>query len=163
MAAVDFFLELDGIEGESGDSTHPNSIDVVSFSWSVAQGGIKFAGSGASAAKSDFTPIGIFKHIDKASPRLMLACATGEHIKSATLFLRDSSRETNQEYFKITLSDVLVSSYKTGQATDGNGEILEEVSLSYQKVQVSYKLQNPAGGPDIEIKSGFDVKKNVKF
>ena len=108
MAAVDYFLKIDGIDGESADSKHKGEINLQSWSWSEHQSGAHAAGGGGGAGKVSMADFHFTMHVNKASPKLMLACATGEHIKKATLVCRKAGKE-QQEYLKITFDDVLVS------------------------------------------------------
>jgi len=113
MAAVDFFLKIEGIEGESQDDKHKGSIDLQSWSWGLQNMGTGHAGGGSGAGKVSMQDFHFVMPINKSTPKLWLACATGEHIKKATLTCRKAGKE-QQEYLKITFSDILVSSYNTG-------------------------------------------------
>lgn len=158
-AASDYLLELDGIKGESKDLKHPGTIDIESYSWGMthSSGG----GGGAGAGKVKFHDISVKKQIDSSSAKLFQACATGEHIKKAVLYVRKAGG-SQTEYLKITLSDVLVSSYKTGsQAPAGEGET-ESVSLNFAKVSIEYRPTNPDGSAGAPVKAGWDVKANKK-
>ncbi len=112
MAAVDYFLKIDGIEGESTDDKHKSEIDVESFSWGVSQTRTAAAG-GAGAGRAAFQDLKFTSLVSKASPSLFLKSATGQFIKFAVLTARKSGGELQEEFLKITLSDVLVSSYQT--------------------------------------------------
>ncbi|HLJ86711.1 MAG TPA: type VI secretion system tube protein Hcp [Candidatus Angelobacter sp.] len=154
---VDYFLKLDGIEGESLDSKHKNTIELMSWSFGANQSGSAHSGGGAGVGKVHLQDFHVVKSVDKASPKLLLACANGEHIKQATLIARKAGKE-QQEYLKIVLSDVLVSSYNNS----GNGTILptEEVSLHYGKIEVEYKEQKTDGSLGGVIKAGWNAKEN---
>jgi type VI protein secretion system component Hcp len=111
MALFDAFLKLDGIKGESADTKHKGEIDVINFTWGVAQTGVSATGGGAGKVHvHDFT---ILKKTDASSPLLMLNCASGAHIKEANFVVRKAGGE-QLEYLKIKLTDVLVSSYRPG-------------------------------------------------
>jgi type VI secretion system secreted protein Hcp len=159
MAAVDFFLKLDGIEGESHDDKHKNEIDLSSWSWGESQSGSHSAGGGGGAGKVSMQDFHFVMKMNKATPKLMLACANGEHIKHATLTCRKAGKE-QQEYLKIKMSDVLVSSYQTG----GHGEIVptEQIKLNFSKIEFEYKPQKPDGTLDSPVKAGYDLKANKK-
>ena len=86
--AFDCFLKLDGIEGESHDSKHKNEIDVQSWSWGQSQTGTHGSGGGGGAGKVSMQDFHFVMGVNKSSPKLMLACATGEHIKKAVLTCR---------------------------------------------------------------------------
>src|SRR5687768_12512993 len=102
MAAVDFFLKIEGIDGESTDDKHKGELDIQSWSWGVSNMGTAGHGGGGGAGKASFQDIHFSTHVSKASPKLMLTCATGEHIKKATLVCRKAGKE-QQEYYKVTL------------------------------------------------------------
>ena len=111
--AVDFFLKIDGIDGESKDAKHKNEIDIQSFSWSETQVGTGHAGGGSGGGKVNMADVQFnSKYLSKASPKLFLCCATGEHIKKAVLVCRRAGKD-QQEYLSWTFSDVLISSYHT--------------------------------------------------
>lgn len=101
----------------------------------------------------------ITKKIDKASPKLMLACADGEHLKKATLTCRKAGTE-QQEFLKYTLSDVLVSSYQTGGHSTGDTIPLDQVSLNFAKVEIEYKEQLSTGALGGTVKAGWNLKEN---
>ena len=157
MAAVDFFLKLDGIDGESVDDKHKGEIEITSWSWGLSQTA-HAGGGGGGAGKSvplDFT----FGHrIDKASPKLMLACATGQHIKQATLTCRKAGGQ-QQEYIKIRLEDCIVSSVALS-AHDRDTLPTEQFSLNFVKIDFSYISQNAAGAADFPTETFFDFQKN---
>lgn len=159
MALVDFFLKIEGIDGESQDHKHKGEIDIHSWSWSENQGGSHGAGGGGGAGKVQIHDLSIVKRIDKSSPKLMLACANGEHIKKAVLTARKAGKE-QQEFYKITLTDLLVSSFQTGGHGDGDVLPTDQVSLNFSKIEVEYKEQKPDGTLGGAVKAGWDVKAN---
>src|SRR6266542_976170 len=96
MAAVDFFLKLEGVDGESADSKHKGEIDVESWSWGESQSGTHGAGGGGGAGKVSMQDFHFVMKVNKASPKLMLACATGQHIKEATLTCRKAGKDQQE-------------------------------------------------------------------
>jgi type VI secretion system secreted protein Hcp len=109
----DMFLKVDGIKGESKDSKHKDEIDVLSWSWGMTSSPAVVGRGGA--GKVSFRDLSIGKQIDAATPKLMLSCASGQHIKSALLTARKSG-ETGVEYLKIKLDVVRVTSVGVGGA-----------------------------------------------
>src|ERR1700682_1008808 len=130
MAAVDYFLKLDGIKGESTDSKHKGEIDIESFSWGATQSGTHSSGGGGGAGKVQMQDFHFVMKVNTASPKLMEACATGEHIKSAILICRKAGKE-QQEFLKWTFTDLLVSSYQTGGSGHGDVIPMDQISLNY--------------------------------
>ena len=158
MADRDYFLKIDGIEGESEDSKHKGEIQLNSFSWEANNDGTFSTNKGGGAGKVSMKDFKFTMDANKASPKLMLACATGQHIKSAVLTCRKAGKE-QQEYLKYTFSDVLVSNYRTASPTDGKGAIpLDEVSFNFAKIEVEYKEQNADGTLGGTVKAGYDLK-----
>jgi type VI secretion system secreted protein Hcp len=96
--------------------------------------------------------------MSKASPKLFLACANGQHMKEATLVGVRRGRGTQQEFLTWTFSDVLVSSYQTS-GSDGT-EVMDSVALAFSKLRVEYKLQKAEGSADDAISAGWDLTSN---
>ena len=161
MAAVDYFLKIEGIDGESQDSKHKGEIELQSWSWGTSQSGSFASGGGGGAGKVSMQDFHFVMPVNKASPKLMLACATGEHIPKATLTARKAGKN-QQEYLKYTFSDILVSSYQTG-GSGGNGVIpVDQVSFNFAKIEQEYKEQKADGSLGGAVKVGYDLKKNQK-
>ncbi len=161
MAAVDYFLNLDGIKGESQDAKHKDTIEIESFSWGATQSGTFAGGGGGGAGKVSFQDFHFVMKVNKASPLLMLHCANGKHIPKAVLICRKAG-EKQQEFLKVTLSDLLVSSYQTGGS--GHSDIVptDQISLNFAKCEMSYQAQDAKGALTSPVKSGWDLKKNEK-
>jgi type VI secretion system secreted protein Hcp len=159
MAVVDYFLKVEGVEGESADHKHKGSIDIESWSWGEAQTGAHAAGGGGGAGKVAMRDFGFTMKVNKASPKLMLACASGEHLKKAVLTCRKAGKD-QQEYLKVTLSDVLVSSYQTGGSAGSSIVPQDTVALNYAKIEFEYKEQKADGTLGGAVKAGWDVKAN---
>ncbi|MCE5308067.1 MAG: type VI secretion system tube protein Hcp [Acidobacteriales bacterium] len=157
--AVDYFLKIDGIPGESHDSKHKDEIDLLSWSWGESQTGTFSGGGGGGAGKVNMQDFHFVMKVNKATPKLILACASGEHIKKAVLICRKAGKE-QQEFLKYTFTDVLVSSYQTGGSSSGDEIPSEQVSLNYTKMETEYKMQKADGTLDGGIKAGWDLKAN---
>jgi type VI secretion system secreted protein Hcp len=161
--AVDYFLKLDGIEGESTDNKHAKEIDVEAWSWGESQTGSSVpGGGGGGAGKVSMQDFSFVMKFNKASPKLMLACATGKHIKSARLAVRRAG-QGQQDYLTFTFLDVLVSSYQTGGAEASGLTPVDQVSLRYAKVEVEYKTQKPDGSLIVAAQFKYDLKANKSY
>jgi type VI secretion system secreted protein Hcp len=144
MAAVDYFLKIDGIPGESGDYKHKGEIELLSWNWGETQSGTFAHGGGGGAGKVAMKDFHFNMTVNQASGKLLLACATGDHIKSAVLTCRKAGKE-QQEYLKITLENVLVSSYETSGSLNTSHLPVDEISLNFAKITYDYKKQNEKG------------------
>ncbi len=156
--ALDMFIKIDGIKGESTDDKHKDEIDVLSWSWGMAQSGTQQPGGGGGAGKVSFKGLSIIKRTDRATPSLMLACSNGKHIKDATLTVRKAG-ESPIEFVRMKLNDILVSSLD--DATCGDEPfITEQVTLNFAKVQFEYFRQKPDGTPEPVPPFKWDIKAN---
>jgi type VI secretion system secreted protein Hcp len=156
-AAVDYFLKLEGIPGESLDDRHKDEIEILSFSFGATQtGGIT---GGGGAGKVIFSDISFTKPVDKSSPQLYLQCAQGKHIPTAILYGRKAG-ERPTDYYIIKLTDVLISSVQTSGASGGDRPT-ESLSLNFTKIEFSYARQKPDGSFEPPIQTGWDIKLNV--
>jgi len=157
-AAVDYYLKLGDIKGESTDRTHKDEIDIMSWSWGMSQTGT--VGTGKGAAKVNVQNFPFTKLVDKASPVLLVACASGKHYPEAKLTVRKAGGE-QQEYLMITMQDVVCSSLSL---SGSQSELpTESVSLNFSKIKMEYKPINEAGVAGGSVTGGWDVKKNTKF
>ncbi len=162
MAAVDYFLKIEGIEGESSDAKHKGEIELSSWSWGEKQSGTHASGAGGGAGKVAMDDFRFTMHVNKATPKLMLACASGEHIKKATLVCRKAGKD-QQEYMKIVLSDLLVSSYSTGGSASSSVVPVDQIAMNFAKIEFEYKEQKGDGTLGGAVKAGWDLKSNAKI
>lgn len=159
--AVDMFLKLDGIKGESKDHKHKDEIHIESFSWGLSQTGSFGAGGGGGAGKVSVHDISVTKNLDKSSPELMLACCNGKHIKEGLVTVRKAG-EKPVEYLKIKLADILISGVQ--HSGHGGSDLLSEsLTINVAQFNLEYQEQGedgkPLGGP---VVMGWNVKKNEK-
>lgn len=156
--AADIFAKIDGIKGESLDSKHKDEVEILSWSWGVSQSASGSQGGGAASGKANFNDFSFTHHVDKSSPVLMRTCATGEHIKEATISVRKAGKEQH-EYLIIKMSDVIITGVSPGGSGDGAG-FAEHVALKFAKVHLEYKPLKADGtlGPGVDFK--FDLKAN---
>jgi type VI secretion system secreted protein Hcp len=161
MAAVDYLLEIEGIKGESADSKHKDKIEISSFSWGVSQQGTFASSGGGGAGKASYQDLHLTSEVGTQSPPLMLACATGQHIKKAVLHVRKAGGEQH-DYYTVTLSDCMVSSYQSGGHSSGDPIPTDQFSLNFAKIQFEYKPQKADGTLGAAVATGYDLKANKK-
>ena len=162
MAAVDYFLKIDGIDGESLQKGHEKELELMSFSWGESNAG-SFAGNqGGGSGKVSMQDFHYTIPVNKSTPKLFLACATGEHIKTATLTCRKAGK-TQQEFLKWKFTDLLISSYQTGGSGGSDVIPIDQVSFKFTKIEVSYAPQKADGSLDAAIPAGYDLKAGQKI
>jgi type VI secretion system secreted protein Hcp len=160
--AVDIFIKIDDVKGESQDKTHGGEIDVLAWSWGLSQSGTFHAGGGGGAGKVNVQDLSFTKWIDKSSPNLMLYCSNGDQYKEAKLTIRKAGGKEPLEYLVITMKDVIISSVSTG-GSGGEDRLTENVGLNFREVHVDYQPQKPDGTADGGlIKYGWNVAENAE-
>src|SRR5881628_2321709 len=108
--AVDMFIKIGEIEGETHDKVYgpKKFIDVLAWSWGMSNSGSAHVGGGAGAGKVNVQDLSFTKYVDKTSPDLMLACCNGKHFDKATLVVRKAG-EHPLEYITINLEELMVT------------------------------------------------------
>jgi type VI secretion system secreted protein Hcp len=153
--AADIFAKLGDIKGESQDDKHKGQIELLSWSWGVARPHSMPIGAGGGEGKATFHDLAFTHKIDKASPSLLKACATGQHLKDATITRRKAGKG-QQEFLIIKLNDVIVTSVT--ESDEGGASQTETVTIAFAKVDIEYKPQKPDGSLEAGIHFKYDIK-----
>ena len=157
--ATDIHMKIDGIKGEATTDKHKDEIEVLSWHWGVTHP-VSYSGTGMSGGKANVQDLSIEKHIDKASPNLLRACATGWHISEVIVTERKAG-PGQQEFLTIKLSDVLITGvHPSANAAGGSAGLVEGVTLQCAKVDLEYKPQKADGSLDAGIHFKYDIKAN---
>jgi len=156
--AIEYFLKLDGIQGESVSSKHTNEIEL--FSWSFgAHNATSITGSGLSAGKVSFSDISISKPVDKSSAKLLELCCTGKHIATGTLACSKSTGDKNPgDYLTIKLKEIHIASFQTG-GSSGDSVGSESISLAFIEFEYDYKVQGKDGNLTAAGTAKYDAGK----
>jgi type VI secretion system secreted protein Hcp len=139
--AFDAFLKIEGMDGESNDRVHKGEIEISSFSWGLAN--TIAAGGGGATGRAVLQDFHFTMPASKASPNLMLSCATGRHFSQVALTCRKAGG-SQIEFLKIKLQDVLVSSYDIGGTDRGekpDDVPFDQLSLSFVKIDFLYTVE----------------------
>jgi type VI secretion system secreted protein Hcp len=160
--AVDAFLKIDGVESDSSDQKHKNEIEILSYSWGVDQTGSHAAGGGGGAGKATFQDLHFVANTNKASPTLFLACASGQHFKSAILTVRKAGKE-QQEFLKVSVEDVLVTEFNNAGEASEVTVPTDQFSIAFLKIDFSVRPQNEDGSIGQAEHAGWDLNRNVKL
>jgi type VI secretion system secreted protein Hcp len=157
MSAVDYFLKIDGIPGESQDAKHKDEIQVLSYSHGASQAGTMAFGGGGGAGKVQMQDFHFMMCVNKASPKLWLACVTGDHIKSAVLTARKAGK-TQVEYEKTTLTDLMVTAFNENGDANASSLPVNSISLTFAQMQIEYKVQNADGALGAATMAKYNLK-----
>jgi type VI secretion system secreted protein Hcp len=158
--AVDMFLKIQGVDGESKDKTHTKEIDILAWSWGMSNSGSAHVGGGAGSGKVNVQDISVTKWVDSASPKLAQACCNGSHYAEMLLTVRKAAGKAPLEYIKITMNEVLIAGISTG-GSGGEDRLTENVTLNFGKFSVDYTPQNDDGSAGTAINCAWDIAGNA--
>ena len=158
--AMDMFIKIGALKGESRDHAHKEEIDVLAWSWGASNSGTTHSGGGGGAGKVNVQDLSFTKYMDKSTPDLLLSCCNGKHFDSAVLVVRKAG-EKPLEYLHITMTEVLVTSVSEG-GSGGEDRLTENVTLNFAKVKVDYKEQLATGGAGASPTMTWNIAENVK-
>ncbi len=159
--AVDMFIKIGDLKGESQDKVHKEEIDVLAWSWGMSQSGTMHTGGGGGGGKVSVQDVSITKWVDKASAPLMQACSQGDQYKLATLTVRKAGGKEPLEYIILIMQDVIVTSISTG-GSGGEDKLTENVTLNFSSFKYAYQPQKPDGSKDGgQLKWDFDIAANT--
>src|SRR6185436_2832028 len=160
--AVDMFIKIGTLKGESRDSVHKAEIDVLAWSWGMSNSGSAHVGGGAGAGKVNVQDLSFTKYVDAASSALLTFCADGKHIATAHLVVRKAGG-TPLEYIKVDMEEVMITAVSTG-GSGGEDRLTENVTLNFAKFKYAYQPQKADGSKDGgEKTAGWDIASNVKY
>ncbi|MFD1951487.1 Hcp family type VI secretion system effector [Sphingomonas arantia] len=157
--AVEMFLKLAGCDGESEATGYEGQIELLGWNWGVTNMASSVMGTGTGAGKASFQDLSITKYVDKATATLLLNCAGGGHFTTAVLSCRKAGGTKALEYLKITMEQVFVSSVQHG-GTPGDDLTVENVTLNFAKVDVTYSPQSATGTAAGSVPFKWNIKKN---
>lgn len=158
--AIDIFLKIDPLRGESIDEAHKDEIDVLAWSWGLSQSGTTHEGSAArGAGMVNVQDLSFTKYIDKSSMGLITACCNGKNFPDATLTVRRAGASP-LEYLTITMKDCLISSVSAG-GSGGEDRLTENVTINFTAFTAEYSPQKPDGSADMPVVARWDIAKNV--
>ena len=158
--AVDMFLKLNGVKGESKDKVHTKEIDVLAWSWGMSNSGTAHVAGGAGAGKVNVNDLSFTKYVDSSSANLMLNCCNGKHFPDALLTVRKAGGNP-VEYIKVKMETVLIAAVTTG-GSGAEDRLTENVILNFAKVSVDYTPQKADGSADTAIPFAWDIAANSK-
>jgi type VI secretion system secreted protein Hcp len=144
MALVDMFLKLDGVDGESSDPAHKGEIQIDGFRFNLVSPRDSFTNQATGVRR--WSHLTLRAKVDKSTPLLFMNLATNGKIPKAVLTCRKAGKE-QFEYFKVTLSEVLVVKVQAGDLDAGGGDVIPqcEFDLGFGKIEILAKEQTSLG------------------
>ncbi len=159
--AVNAFLDISGVEGESIQKGYEKKIEVQSFHWGASQSATTHMGTGGGSGKANVQDISFSKFLDKTSPILLQGLLIGTHYDQIVLTLRKVTGATQLNYLVFTMNDCLFSSYSTGAGMGGDDQIIENMSVNFARIKMEYTLQDAKGNPAGKTNASWDIPKGV--
>lgn len=159
--AIDVYLQIDGIKGESQDDKHKDWIEITSAQWGVTQpkSATASTGGGHTAERCEHRTLSISKLADVSSPLLMQLCSMGKTIPKAKLeFMRADGEGTRIKYYEVELENVLIAS--ADQAVHEGSTLHDAIGLKFSKVKWKYTQQRVGGGAGGNTTGGWDLACN---
>jgi type VI secretion system secreted protein Hcp len=159
--AVEMFLDIAGVKGESQVKGFENKIDIFSMSFGASNPSQASTGSGSGAGKVSLSSVSIQKVVDAASPTLFRSCCSGAHFDTGKITIREAGGDAAVEYMVIDLKQVFVDSVSWGSASGGE-KPSESISLSAVELTITYTSQTAKGAGQKGESAGWNVKTNTK-
>jgi type VI secretion system secreted protein Hcp len=160
--STNVFVRIGDIKGGSHDSRHQDEIEVVSWSWGLTNPAAGAAGGGGSGGRAAFQDVAFVHLVDRASPRLMLACASAQRFPEARLTVRRPDAATSDDFLRIILQDVRVTGVHTSP-TEAVGGLVEQVTIAFTRVDYEYRHQLSDGSLDTAVQFKWDLQQNRPF
>ena len=157
--AVDMFLKVKDVTGESVDDKHKGEMDILAWSWGMSQSATMHMGPGGGSGKVNVQDISVTKYVDRSTPTLMKMCCSGTHIPEIILTVRKAGGKAPVEYVKITLKEAIVGSISTG-GSGGEDRLTENITLNFSEFKYEYTPQKADGTPDASIPAAWDIASN---
>lgn len=159
--AIDAYLLIDGIKGESKYERHKGWIEVHGVHWSIVQprsSSVSTAG-GHTSGRAELSDVLFSKMADLSSPILMQACAMGKTIPKAKFeFMRADGNGNPVKYFEVELENVMLA--HVTPSIEGGNVMHESVALAYARAKWKYTQQLIGGGTGGNTAGGWDLAAN---
>ena len=158
--AIEMFLKIPGVDGESTTKGHEKEIEIFSYSLGASNPSDVSRGTGSGAGKVDISSMNLVKQVDLASSKLFQQCCSGKHFDDGTLTVREAGGDSPVEYLTIKMKQVFVDSIQWA-GSQGSGKPSESVSLSFAQITFDYYSQTEKGGKGDKMQGGWNIKTNV--
>ncbi|MCU7817096.1 MAG: type VI secretion system tube protein Hcp [Candidatus Thiodiazotropha sp. (ex Rostrolucina anterorostrata)] len=154
--AVDMFMKIDGVDGESTDDAHSKWIELLNYSHGVSQ---PTSGASGTGGRADFHSFTAVKTIDNGTPDLNIKCAKGEHIPKVEVELCLASGDKHT-FMKYTMEDVIVNSVVPGGNAGDEAKPLETIEFAYGKIKWEYTPIDHTGKPGAATDRTWNLETN---
>ena len=161
MSAVDYWLEIEGVDTESEDAELPDAIQLDSWQWGEKNRGGWSTNGGGGQGKVEMSDFRFAMWVNKASPKLFVMCATGEHIPSAKLICRKAGGG-QQVFLEVEFRNLVISSFET-IGSEAHLHPRNAISFNFEEIEFNYQEQGADGTVGATTTAGYDLKRNQKI
>ena len=126
-AALNAYLKLSDCDGTVAAGGLTGLIRLEGFT-SKFTNSLTSPGGGGVGGKAQASPIQLLKDLDKCSPQIFLDVVTGKHLPTVTiLFTHATKGGKDQAFFKITLTDVIITAIENTTVAKAGTEDLRNI------------------------------------
>jgi type VI secretion system secreted protein Hcp len=154
--AVDYYLKLDQVQGESADKDHKDEIQIMSWSWGASQVSSVAGTGGSGAGKADLSDFSIMAYFDKSTPKFFKSICAGTHIKTGTMSAIKSGAD-GKPYLKVDFQEMFVTSLQISASSEIP---TVSISFSYNQIKIDYSTQNEQGNLTSTGAITYNTKEN---
>lgn len=155
--AVNFFLKLPGVEGESTMKGHDKQIEVHSWSFGASNAsGVEF-GTGSGKGNVQFGDFNCMISLDKSSPKLLSGVCEGKHYGQASMEGVKAGAKSEKPYMKYTFDELFVTSFQIS-GSGGSDSPMVSISFTYAKIKYEYGMQDKEGNVTAAGEATYDLK-----
>jgi type VI protein secretion system component Hcp len=160
------FVDVPGIPGDSTFVVAQNQIKGLSYDFGISPlkptkyGTAGVCGPGTT--KAVFSEFCVKKHVDVASPKLLVAAAAATQFPAVTVSVfRDNPGPGDPPLARYVLANALVSSLRADADTQADAPT-EQVCFRFNRVQLTTSRADPQGGFSTTT-AGFDACQTSAF
>jgi type VI secretion system secreted protein Hcp len=151
------YINFDGIPGESQSEGHRDWMDVYSFSWGETNSAGS-VGGGAGGGRVNIQDFSVSKPSAKGSPKLFLACATGQNFSEVVVEVTRNSGESEALLQRYVLTKCMITGYQVGG--DGGSVPTESLSLNFTKIEYTHVIYGADGRERERQTNSYDLSRN---
>ena len=155
-AALTGYLKIPDIPGESKASNHEEEIDILSIDWNISRP-LTDEGSGRTRGSPEFSDLVVSGLVDKSTPKLLEASASGRAFDEVVISFRKDSGEAHLDYLKITLTNVQIASYDL--SVNSTSDVpAATIGLTYEALRVAYTEFDESGTSKGDTEATWNIQ-----
>lgn len=153
------FIKFDGIDGEAQDKDHKGWSDIATFGQGMSKPGGGMTGQSRRRGDVVLDDMMCSKELDKASPKIAESICKGKVFPKVEIDVTASYTDAGRvTYYRYELKNVLVTSYSISGSGQSEDVPMEDFSLNYEEVKVTYTENDAAGKTKGNVEYEFKVE-----